>query len=494
MQSVFAYVRVSTVRQGEKGVSLQEQRSAISDYCARNSLRIVEWFEEQETAASQGRAVFSALIKRLRLARSYGLVVHKIDRSARNLKDWALIQDLIDANISVHFAHESLDLKTRGGRLAADIQAVVAADFIRNLRDEVKKGMYGRLKQGFYPLRAPIGYCDNGGGKPKTIDPVKGPLVRIAFEIYAGGTHSLSTLKDEMTRRGLHGHGAKPLSRSGLATMLKNPFYYGLMRIEANGQTYAGNHEPLITQALFVRVQTRLEGKKQFQGVTHDLTFRKLISCAICGRKLTGEVQKGFVYYRCHTKECPTLSVREETLVALLRREFATLALDSTTLAGLKRDAEELLREKTQSRVERKRLALLHAGQVEERLERLTRGYLDHEIDPETYTKERERLVRARLHIRAEEEDLKHDERAKRGTIEEFLELVEALHCKLDDATPRDIRLLVEATTSNSVLSQKSMMLQWRNGFRALAEKGKAECGGHGRTRTADLYNVNVAL
>lgn len=50
-----------------------------------------------------------------------------------------------------------VDLHSRGGRLSADIQSVVAADYVRNLREEAKKGIYGRLKQGFYPMRAPIG-------------------------------------------------------------------------------------------------------------------------------------------------------------------------------------------------------------------------------------------------------------------------------------------------------------------------------------------------
>jgi site-specific DNA recombinase len=69
-------------------------------------------------------------------------------RSARNLKDWADLGELIDSDLEVHFANESLDLHSRGGRLSADIQAVVAADYIRNLREERIKGFYGRLKQG----------------------------------------------------------------------------------------------------------------------------------------------------------------------------------------------------------------------------------------------------------------------------------------------------------------------------------------------------------
>ena len=112
-----------------------------------------------------------------------GVIIHKIDRSARNLRDWAKLGDLIDRGLNVQFVHDNVDLQSRGGRLSADIQAVVAADFIRNLRDEVKKGFYGRLKQGFYPLPAPVGYLDRGGGKKKEPDPVMAPLIRQAYEL-----------------------------------------------------------------------------------------------------------------------------------------------------------------------------------------------------------------------------------------------------------------------------------------------------------------------
>jgi len=34
--------------------------------------------------------------------------MHKIDRSARNLRDWSDLGELIDRGIAVHFAHESV--------------------------------------------------------------------------------------------------------------------------------------------------------------------------------------------------------------------------------------------------------------------------------------------------------------------------------------------------------------------------------------------------
>jgi hypothetical protein len=55
MKGYVAYVRVSTVKQGKKGSSLQERRTAIENYARRHGLVIATWFEEQETAAKQGR-------------------------------------------------------------------------------------------------------------------------------------------------------------------------------------------------------------------------------------------------------------------------------------------------------------------------------------------------------------------------------------------------------------------------------------------------------
>src|SRR5215469_12752860 len=172
MNEFFSYVRVSTTRQGEEGVSLQQQKDANESCAARRGIKISHVFEEQETAAKRGRPVFTKMLKLLKAGKAAGVIMHKIDRSARNLKDWADLGELIDSGVEVYFANESLDLRSRGGRLAADIQAVVASDYIRNLREETKKGFYGRLKQGLYPRQAPIGYLNRGSGKPKEPDPV----------------------------------------------------------------------------------------------------------------------------------------------------------------------------------------------------------------------------------------------------------------------------------------------------------------------------------
>ncbi|HUZ12290.1 MAG TPA: recombinase family protein [Caulobacteraceae bacterium] len=331
MNAYFGYIRVSTPRQGE-GVSLQEQRSAIEAHALRDGLSIAGWFEEQESASKQGRRVFSQLLAELEAGRAKGVIIHKIDRSARHLKDWAWLGELIDRGIDVRFVHENLDLTSRGGRLTADLLAVLAADYSRNLRDEVKKGLYGRLKQGVYPFRAPIGYLDTGAGRPKEIDPIKGPLIRQGFELYGTGRFNLDTLRTELHRLGLRRGNGTPLSKNGVHLILRNPFYIGIIHIQANGQTFQGGHRPLIPKAIFDRVQSVLDGRTNTKIIKHDFPLRRLLRCDACGHSLTGEVQKGSAYYRCHSAACRKVSLRESDIIDELRTFFSLIAFTDQDL------------------------------------------------------------------------------------------------------------------------------------------------------------------
>jgi site-specific DNA recombinase len=126
-KSYCAYIRVSTVKQGEHGSSLQEQRDAITNFATRLGLHIASWFEERETAAKVGRAEFTRMATALKKGKASGVIFHKIDRSARNLKDWSAVQDLADLGIDVRFTQESINLASNEGKLTGDFLAVISA-------------------------------------------------------------------------------------------------------------------------------------------------------------------------------------------------------------------------------------------------------------------------------------------------------------------------------------------------------------------------------
>src|SRR5581483_1044313 len=197
--------------------------------------------------------------------------------------DWSELNDLIDFGIDVRFVNEGLDLSSRGGRLSADIQAVVAADYIRNLREETIKGFYGRLKQGIFPMPAPIGYINAGAGKPKIIDPVRGPLIKEAFLLYSSGRYSQKSLASKMFSLGLRSKRSGRIHPNDWSRILNNPFYMGEMRIRKTDQSFPGAHEPLINRTLFKAVAKVLEGKYNSSLPKHDFLFHRLLVCAHCG-------------------------------------------------------------------------------------------------------------------------------------------------------------------------------------------------------------------
>ncbi|MDE2133932.1 MAG: recombinase family protein [Alphaproteobacteria bacterium] len=497
MKQYFAYIRVSTVKQGEHGSSLQEQRSAIEAYASRNSLSIVAWFEETETAAKQGRTHFTKMLAQLERGIAQGVIIHKIDRSARNLKDWANLGDLIDRGIDVHFAHDSVDLRSRGGRLSADIQAVVAADYIRNLRDEVKKGYYGRLKQGLFPLPAPIGYVDQGKGKPKIPDPIKAPLVREAFELYATGTVGLKDLRVEMAKRGLTStRTKKPLSLCGISTMLNNPFYIGLIHIKRTNETYNGIHEPLISKALFDRVQAILRGKLVARVFKHDYLFRRMVRCTACGYHLIGERHKGqYIYYRCH--QCPNLYIREEDLDHAVQIQLQLLQWDEREELRAKEEAVIMAGE-GEAELARLRSSLkLRLAQCDDRLSRLTDAYIDQTIDKELFENRKRAVLGERRELLDRLETLSTDDLPVKMAFD-HLELGNAAYYGYKNGNRDEKRGMVEAVTSNFVAEGKKPVITLKSPWREVAKwrvslKG-APHRGTPRDRAKQLLNIALAV
>lgn len=468
MKKVYGYIRVSTLKQGA-GVSLQEQKEAILRYADKNQLRIVEWFEELETAAKQGRPLFTKMMKLLQNGKASGVIIHKIDRSARNLKDWASLGDLIDKGVDVHFAHESLDMDTRGGRLAADIQAVIASDYIRNLRDEATKGLYGRLKQGIYPFGAPIGYLNNGGGQLKTIDPIRGPLVKKTFQLYATGKYNLHTLTKTMQELGLKNTKGKHLYLSTISTILNNPFYCGVIKVK--GKTFQGAHEPLVSAKLFGDVQNILSGKTNSRVIKHDFIFRRLLKCTGCGYSLIGEKQKGHVYYRCHSTECSTKGIREEDVEKRVLHLFDQIHLhqiESQVLEEFLNEAQESWSANEQGVAES---IQLQQGRISQKLERLTDAYIENAIDKALFEEKKEMLMVELQGLRYKTTQISNQKEAIFRKAKNFLELIKSVKNSYLSAITEEKRKILKIITSNLSIQGKKPMIAMRSPFQEIANR-----------------------
>lgn len=235
------------------------------------------------------------------------LVVHKLDRVARNLEDHAMVRALLrDADCELVSVSENLE-RNASGRLVEGVLAVLAEHYSNNLSQEVKKGMEQKAREGGWPHLAPLGYVNVRRKGPRRRgeaiiepDPERAPLVQRAFEMYATGQWPLNRLHQKLMELGLRNRNGKKFARSKIASMLKDRVYIGKTRY---GDTeYPGNHEPLIWEDLFARVQQVIAehdraGARQRK---HDHFLRGTVFCDVCGGRISTMTAKGkFEYFYC---------------------------------------------------------------------------------------------------------------------------------------------------------------------------------------------------
>src|SRR5690606_37915905 len=103
------------------------------------------------------------------------------------------------------------------------------------------------------------------------------------------------------------------LSRSAFHVAIRNPIYCGKIFIakfqDEEAHLVQGQHEPLISEDLFYKVQLVLDGNKREERPNTkilsdvNLPLRGFLVCSECGRNLTGSASKGrtsrYYYYHC---------------------------------------------------------------------------------------------------------------------------------------------------------------------------------------------------
>ena len=476
MKQLFAYIRVSDLKQ-KSGVSLVEQRSIIERYAERMGAVIVEWFEETRTAAKAGRPVFTKMLRLLRAGKAEGVIIHKLDRGTRNYHDWAAIDDLLEAGIGIYVANENLDLRSRGGRLAADMQVAVAVDYIRNLKEEALKGIEGRLKQGILPNAAPIGYLDRGAGNPKEIDSKKGPLVRRLFELYGTGGYTLREVAAEAKQIGLRNRSGHALPFQRIDKMLRNPFYMGVIRSKRYG-LFPGKQEPLVSATLFERVRLVLSGKYVRRTKRFSFLFRRFIRCETCGRSLSGSERKGHVYYRCPTIGCPTTSLREDAIEEVVRQQLRKVTLGKEEAALIESELSATLADETSLKAARVAALQETLATANARLARLTDLLLDGKIDAAAHDEKRAALVMEREGLNQQIAGIDAGDGNFRLAIAKMFELLESAETLYESADAEKKRQLLEIVTSNCSAHGKSLSFSMREPFAALATRDSVINGG----------------
>ena len=212
------------------------------------------------------------------------------------------------------------------------IKVAMAAKFIHDLKAKVSRGFTGKFEKGEYLTRPPLGYITKKG--KLELDRQRAPFIRQAFELYATGNYSLTSLRNELHNRGLRSRSDGKVAVPTLHSILRNDLYVGILH--RDGQTKLGVHEPLIDQRLFEQAKAVLATNHHTYPMKDKwYPYRGLLVCGICGYKLTAEAHKAHVYYRCSQSKaretghrCPQAYFRQEKLEAVFTKALKGFQFD----------------------------------------------------------------------------------------------------------------------------------------------------------------------
>ena len=137
---VFGYARVSTEEQVRSG-SLQDQVKRIQKYCRAQGHQVLQVFSDAGVSALSQRKEWEALMKRATGGECEGVVVTKLDRWGRSVKDLvASIDSLKSAGIDFVSIGDSIDTSTPNGRLLFHVLSAFAEFEREIIRERLQAG------------------------------------------------------------------------------------------------------------------------------------------------------------------------------------------------------------------------------------------------------------------------------------------------------------------------------------------------------------------
>ena len=328
------YFRVSDEDQVD-GYSMDAQRRAFTEFCTQKGWRATQTYSEEGRSAwlesIAGRPAFRRMLDDARARRFDVVVTHTLDRFSRNLRV------MLDAfhtfskhDVTYVSITQEIDYSTPEGKLFMTMLGAFAQYFSDALSGHTKKGMRERAQQGMFNGAPPFGYercVPECIGLDEShpgchLETAKAERVLEMFERYASGTDSMTGLASWLNSQGHRTNGKRRSEILGetieadgrlftswaVRDILANPFYVGKVRYK--DEYFDGQHEGLVSQELFDKVQQRRKVNRSRRSITgtgksgNAHLLRGLLKCNECGIRLWSEAHgaKRETYYRSPDK------------------------------------------------------------------------------------------------------------------------------------------------------------------------------------------------
>lgn len=471
-KNVALYVRVSSERQAnEAHYSIPEQIDRLKSYCKAKEWNVYKIYTDGgQSGAYLDRPALNELVKDAELKKYNMVLVYKLDRLSRRQKDTLhLIEDVFMENdIDFTSVVENLDTSTPTGRAFIGLLSVFAQLEREQIQERMKMGKAGRAKKGKYHAGGtiPIGYNYENG--KLIINEYEAMQVRLVFDLRSQG-YDIRAIERYMQEHGYKHKGSNNVESSNnwysntIRRVLKNKVYLGL--IKHHDEYFQGEHEPIIDEELFYKLQPELEANS-LKYAHNDGKYKSLLGgiiyCEKCGAKYaynTNSVRhpercEKTGYYGCYSRSkrvkkmvvdpnCKNKNWRSKELDESVVNEIKRLKFEEGALQSIR--TTKIVDTHDQTEQIKKRLSQIDA-QISKLMDLYTLGSIDIDIIQakiSPLTTEKGNLEKTLHELHADQKPNMDDdtvmslvdsflEKTKNGTLDERRDILNILIDRID--------------------------------------------------------------
>ena len=392
------YPRVSTEDQSRFGHSLDEQEEKLKQLCNFKDYEIYKVYREEGVSAkNMERPRFKEMIQDMKDGKINKIVVYKLDRLTRSIKDLENICTMLEEyDCSLESVAEDINTDTANGKFFIRMLTILAQLEIERTSERTKFGLVGAAKKGHLSGRPPVGYRKVAKDKGIFIDEVQADVVRRIFKLYLDGLAVNSICKlfndEEVLNR--------KWPTTTVDKILSNQLYIGNMeygkRTDGDIQIFEDVVPAIIDKTTFEMVQKRKE--KNLKNYTRKLTyiFMQKIRCPRCNKIMggcssTSKDNTKHLYYKCASCKMRINEKRiEKPLMKFLNDMLDFfLIIDNSFKPTLNRDTKNDI--KKYQKIE---------SDLKEKETRIKKAFVDGIIEPTTLQTELKEIEREINHAK----------------------------------------------------------------------------------------------
>lgn len=237
------YVRVSTEEQAKEGLSIDAQIDRCTAFCKARGWDLFQIYTDAGySAGSMHRPALQRLLDDARAGKLEILLVYKIDRFSRKLKDLiSILEDLKAQKVNFTSVTEQIDTTTAMGEAFFQIIGVFAQLERGMVKERVEMAFDKKIRSGEALHRPPFGYMYKQ--RKLVPHPEEAEKVQHIFEMWAAG----------ISYKDICAQFALPVST--VYEIIKNPIYVG--KVQYRGKLYQGTHVAIVDEKLYAQVNTK---------------------------------------------------------------------------------------------------------------------------------------------------------------------------------------------------------------------------------------------